>query len=758
MSGKRKNQSNSTKTQKRPSVTAKNNNRDDDSDSDTDDSPIPMFIPIIIPQAPPPLPTKNKKESVEDRIRKSGMDEAVKEQMIAKYKNADNDKQKHMEWFENLLKIPFGKYAVLPITKSEPLKVKQAFFKQAQSNLDLAVYGMEKVKEEVIDYIAQFVSTNNNSSPRVIGLVGQPGVGKCLGKGTEILMYNGKIKKVENIVVGDVIMGDDSTPRNVLALGRGRDKMYRVTHDTGESYVVNSQHILSLKYTGDVPLIVDETKKSRFVVSYFNIDIREKIINENFCYKEKDKIKVYDKALKFIKENWKKDWIHDINIEHYLRLKHDSDRESKNYRKHLKGYCVGVDFKFKSSDNATLMYEKGYNLGVLAFEERYRGPSIKITIPEDYLTNSRDARLELLRGMSDSAGRRHPKRGVIISIPDFQPRLAKDVYFLAKSVGLYCDEPKVVGDKIEIRYYGNACRNELTFKNWTCYKEEYEGQPLTSAITITELPEDDYYGFMIDGNHRFVLGNFVVTHNTAIVRRGLSEALKRPMYCISMGGITDSSHFQGFDFTYVGSRHGVIVQALMETKVMNPIIFFDELDKISKNVDGLEVENLLVHLTDPVQNHNFHDKYFTDINIDLSKAVLIFSFNDEKSINPILLDRIHVIRVPTPDTAGKIVIAQKYLLKEVAPNVGFRFEDIILTDEVCRKLISTYCKDDKGVRNLKNMITTLCMKLNTSMYLHQKKYTKLPETITLPFTFTWEQVEQLLGDRERESILDHMFI
>ncbi len=124
------------------------------------------------------------------------------------------------------------------------------------------------------------------------------------------------------------------------------------------------------------------------------------------------------------------------------------------------------------------------------------------------------------------------------------------------------------------------------------------------------------------------------TGKTKIVRTGLSKALSRPMKCISMGGITDSSHFIGFDYTYSGSRYGLIVQTLMETGIMNPIIFMDELDKVSNTFSGIEIQNLLIHLTDPVQNHTFQDKYFSGIHIDLSKVIFIFRrFHKSSSID-----------------------------------------------------------------------------------------------------------------------------
>ena len=735
MSNKRKPNSNSNKPVIKRPTRSQNNNRDDDSTDDDEDVVMPMFIPIIIPQAPPPLPVKSKKETVEDRIKKSGMDEQTKAFVIDKYKTGDSDKLK--QWIELLLKIPFGKYASTPLNKADSALIKQTFFKEVQSNLDKAVYGMENVKEEILNYVAQFVSTNNKSSPRIIGLVGEPGIGKCFAKGTPILMFDGQVKPVEKVEVFDVIMGDDNTPRNVLALGSGRDTMYSVEHSDGNTYTVNSEHILCLKYIRKMYKIVDndQLNKNRISVYYLDPTSLEKR-SRHFYFDTCSKSQAHAEALDFCEQFDKQDILVEIRVKDFIRLPNNVKKGCRAY------YVSGVDFAKKpiTSDPYTL----GKNL----------------EISNDVLINTRTVRLEFLAGVIDgiTSGKYFSKKGCFRVTID--KRYLEHVEFLVRSLGFGFEKYNLFNDNVTARIYGKL--KEIPTKHVKVDKffiTKKQGEnPLYTKFIIKQRAQDTYYGFMIDGNCRFVLGNFAVTHNTAIVRRGLSEALKRPMYCISMGGITDSNHFLGFDFTYVGSRHGKIAQALMETKVMNPILFFDELDKISKNVDGIEVENLFVHLTDPVQNHNFNDKYFTDINIDLSKAIFVFSFNDEKNINPILLDRIHMIKVPTPDLKAKTIIAQKYLLKEIAPNVGFKFEDIILPDEVVHKLIQTYCRNDKGVRGLKAKIESLLLKLNACTYLKNKKYNKIPETISFPFMFTWEQVEQLLGKEEHDSILNHLFI
>ena len=246
---------------------------------------------------------------------------------------------------------------------------------------------------------------------------------------------------------------------------------------------------------------------------------------------------------------------------------------------------------------------------------------------------------------------------------------------------------------------------------------------------------------------------------TQLVKNGLAKALKRPMRLMSMGGIRDSSHFVGFDYTYSGSRYGSIAQALIESEIMNPIIFMDELDKISNTTDGIDVQNLLIHLTDPVQNMKFQDKYFSGIDIDVSKVVFIFSFNDVHKINPILKDRIHIINVPTPNDKTKVIIGQKYLVKELINNIGFKLDDLVFTEEIVRYIIKEHCQKDKGVRNLKRCIETIMLKINTARFIGDKIKYKSLKNIKLPLTITTNMVDDLIIKEydERDEIIRSMF-
>jgi ATP-dependent Lon protease len=242
---------------------------------------------------------------------------------------------------------------------------------------------------------------------------------------------------------------------------------------------------------------------------------------------------------------------------------------------------------------------------------------------------------------------------------------------------------------------------------------------------------------------------------TKIVRDGISKSLNREMKCFSMGGIKDSSTFFGFDYTYVGSKHGAIVQSLIDCKTMNPILFFDELDKISDTKEGQDIENLLIHLTDPVQNYDFNDKYFNGIPIDLSKCLLIFSFNEPENISPILRDRLHIINIPSPSVKDKVNIASKFFVKEFLNNFKLNENEVIFNNDILKYIIDRYTNDESGVRRLRRCIETICMKLNTSKLLGNTiKELNLSTSkidIQFPIELKKEQVDTLLHVKENNK-------
>jgi ATP-dependent Lon protease len=237
------------------------------------------------------------------------------------------------------------------------------------------------------------------------------------------------------------------------------------------------------------------------------------------------------------------------------------------------------------------------------------------------------------------------------------------------------------------------------------------------------------------------------TGKTSLVREGISKILNRPFAFIALGGATDSSFLEGHGYTYEGSIWGKIVQILIDSKCMNPVIYFDELDKISETPKGEEIAGILTHLTDTSQNSQFHDKYFAEIDFDLSKCLFIFSYNDESKVNPILKDRMYRIQTKGYNQKQKTVIANSYLLPKIRDQVRFKTEDIIIPDETEHYIIDNFCNKEDGVRNLKRCLEIIYTKLN--LYRLMRPGSNLFEEdmalkVEFPFKVTKDIVDKLI--------------
>ena len=217
------------------------------------------------------------------------------------------------------------------------------------------------------------------------------------------------------------------------------------------------------------------------------------------------------------------------------------------------------------------------------------------------------------------------------------------------------------------------------------------------------------------------------TGKSSLVKEGISKILGREFALIALGGTGDASFLEGHSYTYEGSSWGKIVQILIDGKCMNPVIYFDELDKVSDTARGQEIIGVLTHLTDTTQNNQFHDKYFSEIDFDLSKCLFIFSYNDEELVNPILKDRMYCIQTAGYDVAQKVVIAKQYLLPKIRAQVNFREGDVVIPDEVLRYIISNerITQKEDGVRNLKRCLEIIHTKLNLFRLIHTDSTTQV---------------------------------
>lgn len=245
---------------------------------------------------------------------------------------------------------------------------------------------------------------------------------------------------------------------------------------------------------------------------------------------------------------------------------------------------------------------------------------------------------------------------------------------------------------------------------------------------------------------------------TTLVKNGLSKVLGRPFALIALGGAKDSAFMCGHDYTFEGSKPGRIVEVLRDTACMNPVIFFDEIDKLSESPAGKEISNLLCHLLDPVQNSSFQDRYFSGIDIDLSKAMFVLSFNDESKVDPVLKDRMRVIRMRGFKTQEKIKIANEYLLPEICKEFNFKEKDIKLSTESIKHLIDRYTKEH-GVRDLRRNLCTVVSKLNVLKLVGKRSDSKIKKIVKyslpsckFPIEITADNIDVLLKKNNSNAL------
>jgi ATP-dependent Lon protease len=204
----------------------------------------------------------------------------------------------------------------------------------------------------------------------------------------------------------------------------------------------------------------------------------------------------------------------------------------------------------------------------------------------------------------------------------------------------------------------------------------------------------------------------------------------------------------GHSYTYEGSMWGRISDSLMHAGAMNPVMYFDELDKVSTTPHGEEIVNMMIHLTDRSQNSQFHDRYFSGVDVDLSQCLFVFSFNDIEKVHPILRDRMSIIHCEGYSENDKKTILKDYIWPQLLERLKFSGTDILLTDAAIKYIISEYSGDEKGVRTLIRTVEGMMTRLNMLRVMQDesvKEYSFYVE-YTTPFTLTESAVKKLLTD------------
>jgi hypothetical protein len=403
------------------------------------------------------------------------------------------------------------------------------------------------------------------------------GTGKCHAKNTPILMYNGAVKLVQDIVVGDELMGDDSTPRKVLSLANGTDDMYDIIPVKGEKYTVNSEHILCLKYSGRGAIINQEKKHPNFPFKATTINNKTyKIVSKAF--------KTRQEAEEHLKTFTEEDRILEIEVKDYFKLPESLRRDLKGYRKgvefhekplsfdpYIIGLWIGDGSKrgpvFSSQDakilkylrdnsgkyGLTLNYQSGYDYrlskngttktNILMDELNKYNLINNKHIPYDYKCNTREKRLKLLAGILDTDGY-YDQRGKIFSISQKSNEITNDILFLARSLGfaaynkksekscIYKGEKKT-GIYNSITISGNNLDEIPTLLTRKRAEKRLQVKDvLVTGVTVSPVGKGEYFGFCIDGNHRYLLGDFTVTHNTCSAIAAATQNFEKNGYTI----------------------------------------------------------------------------------------------------------------------------------------------------------------------------------------------------------------------------------
>lgn len=552
---------------------------------------------------------------------------------------------KYKAWIDILLNYPWEN----PIYK--PLSIKNV-----RDVLDENLSFLENPKDQILNIVSQMIR-NPNININAIGLSGTKGIGKCHGFDTGILMYSGLIKKVQDIQVGELLMGDNNTPRTVLSLASGQDDIYTVNTDLGDNYTVNSEHVLCLVYTSDSELIQE-------------LDENPQTYPCNFT---ENKVVL-------------------ITVKEYLQL--PSTIKSK-----LKGYSKRVQF------DSRLLRIDPYQMGLICAND-------SMTIPYNYKCNSIEIRLQFLAGVLDAIGQYNDTLHLFV-IHHSKINVLKDIVFICKSLGF---ESNFSGyNQIYIRGYLSEIPTEKQFNVQDTVKNK---NFVLSNIEISYLEYTNYYGFELDDNHMYLLDSFTVTHNTSVAS-SIAKALNRPFKMISLGGESDASILNGHNFTYVGSKPGRLIEMMIECGSTSNVILLDELDKISETEHGKDIIGTLIHLTDPSTNTKFNtDKYFSGMTFDLSKNIFIFTYNDPTKINKILADRLYKIHLQNYNFKEKLEIVEKHIVKDLLLNYNMINCNFEFPKETLEYIIKS-SDNHSGLREIKQKIGIILSRINNLLLTNE---------------------------------------
>jgi len=439
----------------------------------------------------------------------------------------------------------------------------------------------------------------------------------------------------------------------------------------------------------------------------------------------------------------------EIKIQQKLQLKNDKKQKKKNlieFKNHTREKSVINDVKYfnnLSKEEQLIVNNEFQKINKeILFNKPHRFALLDSDMPIEYKAHA-IKKINLLKHMDSTNGEYY-------KIKDWVDK------FMRVPFGKYSSLPITIDDGID------KCHDFMQNAQEILDNAVY-------GLNDAKLQIMQLLGQLI--TNPIAIGSAIAIHGppgtgkTSLVKEGISKILNRPFEFIALGGATDSSFLEGHSYTYEGSTIGKIIQTLISSKCMNPIIYFDELDKISDTPKGEEIVGILTHLIDSSQNSQFNDKYFSEINFDLSKCLFIFSYNNESKINPILKDRMYRIETKGYNKLQKTVIGNKYLLPKIQEQLKFNNDEIIIPDESIQYIIENFCDNEDGVRNLKRCIETIHTKLNLFRLLKDKSHTIMCETdlkclkVEFPIVITKDIINVLIKNAKNNfSALYAMYV
>jgi hypothetical protein len=568
-----------------------------------------------------------------------------------------------------------------------------------------SLIGMNALKESILYQLIYYLQSlhlrNKDGEYLHTVIIGGPGRGKCLARGTPILQFDGSVVLAENVKIGDILMGDDSTPRTVQSICTGQETMYAIEQLYGDDYVVNESHILSLKLSKS-PNLKHTSSSKRYRVRWFDkFGHHCKVFTSEIAE---------IKAKQFIQDLPPKGTVIDIPIKDYIKM-------SKSWKNAFKGYKTAVEFRDQELDLDP--YILGYWLGhgtknkpqittvdkvvvkyfIEYFHELYvipnkTGITYDITskrsegimkdhnrmisslrkygvwnnkhIPQEYLVNSREKRLSLLAGILDSHGKLTSEG--IFCIVQKNVQLSQDIMFLARSLGFrvtttFPAKYSMYNGQKRREIYQRLCisgdLNQIPSKITKNQAQpiKINKDPLVYGIEVHKREVDTYYGFEIDGNHRFVLGDFTVTHNTTVAR--IIGKLYQAMGVLSPRGTFRIATRDDFVAGYLGQT------AERTKKLLNSciggVLFIDEVYALGPGVEDKDSfsKEAIDTITGFLSEHA-HD--FCCIVAGYSQEVRKCFF----AVNPGLKSRfpwVHEIEDYTPDELTEMIIKMIHDIK-----------------------------------------------------------------------------------------------